>query len=63
MVFFSVREIDGEKTNIIKPFIKEGVQSISTGHQWGMFNKMLQNIGYEVEHFEFMEVTSAKLLV
>jgi len=63
VIFLSVRQIDGVKTNKYPPYIKEGVQSISDGEKWGMFHEMLDRIGYDVEHTQFMQVTEAKLRV
>jgi len=63
IVFVSIREVDDKKTNEYLPFIKEGVQTISTGHQWGMFHNMLEQIGYKVETNEHMAVTNAKLII
>ena len=63
VVFIGIREVDDKKTNEYLPFIKEGVQTISTGHQWGMFHNMLEQIGYKVETNEHMAVTNAKLII
>ena len=63
LVFFAITIIDGKPTNRFKPYIKKDVQSITTGYDWGMFNKLLETIGYEVEHTQFMQVTDAKLVL
>ena len=63
LVFLGIREVDGVLTNKYKPFIQEGVQSISDGHQWGMFHKMLEKIGYKVETNQHMVVLNAELII
>lgn len=63
LIFVSIRKIDGEPTNEFQPYLKEGVQTISNGHGYGMFHEMLKKIGYEVEHSQYMEVTEAKLII
>ena len=63
LVFLAIRSVDDVKTNRFKPFIKEGVQTLSDGKGWGMFNEMLERIGYDVEVSQFMQVTEAKLVI
>ncbi|MEK6828901.1 MAG: hypothetical protein AABY15_02160 [Nanoarchaeota archaeon] len=61
VVFVSVRQIGPTLTNDYDRYIMPGVSAITDGHKWGMFHKLLEGLGYEVETDNQMKVTSAKL--
>jgi hypothetical protein len=63
VVFMNIIQTDGVKTNEFLPYMMEGVQTISTGNKFGMFHKILTQLGYEVETNERMMVTAAKLKI
>ena len=59
VTFIAITEIDGVPNKIYPPYIKEGVSSISNGHHYGMFNELLEQLGYVVETDDRVRVTSA----
>lgn len=61
VIFLSIREIDGQPNNEFQPYILENINSLSTGHKFGVFEDMLDRIGYDVESDERRRVKSAKL--
>lgn len=61
--FISIRKMNDEPTNEYKPYIKEGVRSISNGRRFDLFNLMLAEIGYDVKVDDDLFVTEAKLII
>lgn len=62
VAFVSIRTIDGVKNTKYPAYIKPEVQTISNGRSFGLFHKMLKQLGYTVETDEYVKVTSAKFL-
>ena len=57
--FVGIRSIDGKPVKDAMVYLKPGVQSISDGHNWDIFKKLLNGLGYtKVETTEYMQVTS-----
>lgn len=58
--FVGIRTIDGVRVEP-KAYFRPNTQSISDGHNFGLFKEMLEQLGYQVETTKFMQVTSVKL--
>lgn len=62
VVFVSIRQVGPTLTNDYERYIMPGVSTISNGHKWGMFHKMLKDLGYEAETNQYMRVEKVKLV-
>lgn len=61
VTFVAIRKINGKRAINPRAFIKPNVQSISDGKNWGVFKKLLEQIGYSAETTEYMQVISVKV--
>ncbi len=57
--FVGIRYIDGKINYKYPPYIRPGVNVISTGYNWSLFEKILKYLGYKVETDEMRKVTKA----
>jgi len=58
--FIGVRSVNGKQPKTAETYFRPGTQSISNGHNWGLFKKLLEGLGYEAEVSDNMCVTSVK---
>lgn len=58
--FIGIRTVDGVRVEP-RPYIRPNTQSISDGHNFGLFKNLLESLGYQVETTQYMHVTSIKL--
>lgn len=61
VVFVSVRQVGPTLTNDYDRYIMPNISAITSGKKWGLFKSVLEQIGYEVETNEHMQVESVKL--
>jgi hypothetical protein len=59
--FVGIRTIDGVRVEP-RPYIRPDTQSISDGHNFGLFKELLEALGYKVETTQYMQVTTVKLV-
>ncbi|MDD5649080.1 MAG: hypothetical protein PHF86_01495 [Candidatus Nanoarchaeia archaeon] len=58
VLFVAIRNIDEIRCKKPRVFLKEGIHSISNGHEWGLFRNILLDMGYKPKTNEHMIVES-----
>lgn len=58
--FVGIRSINNKQPKSPEAYFRPDTQSISDGHNWGLFKNLLEGLGYEVETSQYMHVTSVK---
>jgi hypothetical protein len=58
IIFAGIKSIDGVRVDKPRAYFKEGVQTISNGHQFGLFRDKLITLGYTPETNKHMMVTA-----
>ena len=57
VVFVGIKSINDKPVKDAMAYIKPETQSISDGKTWGLFKKALEQMGYDVETTQYMQVT------
>ncbi len=61
VVFVAIRNINGERVDDPKAYIKPNTQTISMGKKFGLFKDLLETLKYKVQVSQNMEVLSVSV--
>jgi hypothetical protein len=66
VLFAAINSIDGKRTKDPKPYIKEGIQTLSIEQKgtlsWNLFKNILEQLGYNVETNQYMMVENISVM-